>query len=125
MASLSIYMYIYIYREREDTEKIIEKSSTNCVNGCILYVFKKQTDTYRRGAGYTYVKNYWSLDNPIASLSTSHMFLLMLWMVIWLNLGNIIVVDVSITITLAIIPSHLPNRSCASSLYASTLSTAS
>ena len=36
-------------------------------------VFKNKVDKYLRRAGYTYIKNVWTLDKPMASLSTCHL----------------------------------------------------
>ena len=49
-----------------------KKLSTDCVTASSVNMFKNKVDPYLRRAGYTLVKNYWTLDKLMASLSTCH-----------------------------------------------------
>ena len=65
------------------------KLYTGCVTASSVNMFKDKVDTYLRRAGYTSMKTVWTLDKPMASLSTCHLSLCS-GMVCWL--GDAIVV---------------------------------
>ena len=55
------------------------KLSTNCVTASSVSMFKNKVDTYLRRAGYKYIIHCWTLDKPMASLSTFHLGLCLGW----------------------------------------------
>ena len=50
-----------------------------CVNARRVNIFKSKVDKYLRTAGYTYMKNGWTIDKPMASLSTCLLGLCLGW----------------------------------------------
>ena len=47
--------------------------STDCVTARSVNMFKNKVETHLRGADYTYIKNCWTLDKPVDSLSTCYL----------------------------------------------------
>ena len=67
----------YSFSRRTITEW--NKSFTNCVNASSVNIPNNKVDTYLRRAGYTQLKNVWTLDKPMASVSTCHLGLWLGW----------------------------------------------
>ena len=61
------------------------KLSTDCVTASSVIMFKNRVDTYLRRAGLNVNEHCWTLDTPVASLSTCHMGLWLGWQIL-LNL---------------------------------------
>ena len=67
------------------------KLSTDCVTASSVNMFKNKVDTYIRRAGYSIVGEHcWTLDKPVASLSTCHLGLWLGWQIL-LNLVKLFV----------------------------------
>ena len=61
--------YLFLQTTINESNKL----STDYVTAMSVNMFKNKVDPYLRGAGYTQMKNCWTLDKPMASLSTCHM----------------------------------------------------
>ena len=70
---LDIRKYSFSQRTVNEWNKL----STDCINDISMNIFKNKLDTYLRRAGYV-DEHCWTLDKPMASLSTCHLGL-------WLN----------------------------------------
>ena len=51
----------------------------DCVTASSVNMFKVKVGTYLRSAGYTLLKKNWTLDMPMASLSTCDLGLCLGW----------------------------------------------
>ena len=80
----SKYVYLILVKEQckldikkcSFSQRIINewnKLSTDCVNACNVNMLKNKIYNYFRRAGHILMKNCWTLDKPMASLSTCHL----------------------------------------------------
>ena len=67
----SLDMKKYSFSQRVINEW--NKLPNDCVNASSVNMFKNRINRYLIRAGYTYMRNCWTLDKPMASLSTCHL----------------------------------------------------
>ena len=73
-------LYIRKYSFSQRTINEWNKLSTDCVTASSMNMFKNKVDTYlRRESGLHVDEHCWTLDKPMASLSTSHLGLWLGW----------------------------------------------